>query len=114
MGRYLGITRSSYYRWLKHPKSDNEIRNEQIADIIREIHQLHPDMGYRRIRDELAVNYGIPANDKRILRICRKIGIQSSIKWKPKSCTKADRNPSHIAKNFLHREFHADKPNENG
>ena len=30
----------------------------------------------------------------------------------PKSCTKADRNPSHIAKNFLHREFHADKPNE--
>ena len=81
MGRYLGITRSSYYRWLKHPKSDNEIRNEQIADIIREIHQLHPDMGYRRIRDELAVNYGIPANDKRILRICRKIGIQSSMLW---------------------------------
>ena len=112
MCRYLGITRSSYYRWLKHPKSDNEIRNEQIADIIREIHQLHPDMGYRRIRDELAVNYGIPANDKRILRICRKIGIQSSIKWKPKSCTKADRNPSYIAKNFLHREFYADKPNE--
>ena len=72
MCRYLGITRSSYYRWLKHPKSDNEIRNEQIADIIREIHRLHPDMGYRRIRDELAVNYGIPANDKRILRICRK------------------------------------------
>ena len=66
-------------------KSDNEIRNEQIADIIREIHRLHKDMSYRRIRDELAVNYGIPANDKRILRICRKIGIQSSIKWKPKS-----------------------------
>ena len=39
MCRYLGITRSSYYRWLKHPKSDNEIRNEQIADIIREIHR---------------------------------------------------------------------------
>lgn len=112
MCRYLGITRSSYYRWLKHPKSDSEIRNEQIADMIREIHQSHPDMGYRRIRDELAVNYETPVNDKRILRICRKIGVQSSIKWKPKSCTKADRNPAHIAKNFLHREFHADKPNE--
>ena len=68
MGRYLGITRSSYYRWLKHPKSDNEIRNEQIADIIREIHQLHPDMGYRRIRDELAVNYGIPVCFRTALR----------------------------------------------
>ncbi|MEI3209988.1 MAG: hypothetical protein V8S14_03070 [Lachnospiraceae bacterium] len=29
-----------------------------------------------------------------------------------RSCTKADRNPSHIAKNFLHREFHADEQNE--
>ena len=109
---YLGISRSAYYHWLKYPKSESERKNEQIADLIKEIHRLHPDMGHRRIRDELAVNYGIPANDKRILRICRKIGIQSSIKWKPKSCTKADRNPSHIAKNFLHREFHADKPNE--
>ena len=112
MCRYLGITRSAHYHWLRHPESDNEIRNEQIADIIREIHRLHPDMCYRRIRDELAVNYGIPANDKRILRICRKIGVLSSIKWKPKSCTKADRNPAHIAKNLLHRKFHADRPNE--
>ena len=60
MCRYLGITRSSYYRWLKHPKSDNEIRNEQIADIIREIHRLHPDMGYRRIRDECNKEKGNP------------------------------------------------------
>ena len=58
MCRYLGVSRSSYYRWLKHPKSDSEIGNEQIADMIREIHQSHPDMGYRRIRDELAVIMG--------------------------------------------------------
>ena len=31
---------------------------------------------------------------------------------KPKSCTRGDRNPDHIAKNYLHREFHAEKPNE--
>ena len=109
---YLGISRSAYYHWLKYPKSESERKNEQIADLIKEIHRLHPDMGYRRIRDELAVNYEMPFNDKRILRICRKIGIQSSIKWRPKSCTKADRNPAHIAKNYLHREFHADRPNE--
>ena len=109
---YLGISRSAYYHWPKYPKSEGERKNEQIADLIKEIHRLHPDMGYRRIRDELAVNYGIPVNDKRILRICRKIGIQSPIKWRPKSCTKADRNLAHIAKNYLHREFHADRPNE--
>ena len=69
-------------------------------------------MGYRRIRDELDVNHKIAVNDKRILRICRNKGIQSTIKWKPKGCTRCDRNPDHIAKNYLNREFHADKPNE--
>ena len=69
-------------------------------------------MGYRRIRDELAVNHKLAVNDKRVLRICRNKGIQSTIKWKPKGCTKSARNPEHIAKNYLHREFCADTPNE--
>lgn len=69
-------------------------------------------MGYRRIRDELDVNYKIAVNDKRVLRICRNKGIQSTIKWRPKSCTRSARNPDHIAKNYLHREFYADTPNE--
>ena len=73
MCRCLGIRRSAYYHWLRYPKSERERKNEQIADLIKEIHHLHPDMGYRRIRDELAVNYEMPFNDKRILRICRKI-----------------------------------------
>ena len=53
-------------------------------------------MGYRRIRDELDGHKGIHVNDKRVLRIC----------------TRGERNPDHIAKNYLHRDFHADKPNE--
>ena len=31
------------------------------------IHDKHPDMGYRRIRDTLAHDHGINVNDKRIL-----------------------------------------------
>ena len=69
-------------------------------------------MGYRRIRDELDGHKGIHVNDKRVLRICRKYDIKSNIKWKPKSCTRGERNPDHIAKNYLHRDFHADKPND--
>lgn len=79
---------------------------------IQKIHKQHPDMGYRRIRDELEGHKGIHVNDKRVLRICRKCDIKSNIKWKPKSCTRGDRNPDHIAKNYLHRDFHANKPNE--
>ena len=69
-------------------------------------------MGYRRIRDELERHHDIAVNDKRVLRICRKEHIQSTIKWKPKSCTRNDNDPAHIAKNYLNRDFHADAPNE--
>lgn len=110
--KYLTITRSAYYWWLKHPKSDNEIQNEHISSEIEKIHEQHPDMGYRRIRDELDRHYGIHVNDKRILRICRKREIKSNIKWKPRSCTRSDRTPDHIANNYLHREFQADRPDE--
>ena len=69
-------------------------------------------MGYRRIRDELDKKHGIAVNDKRVLRICRKERIQSTIKWKSKSCTRSSTDPAHIARNYLNRDFHADAPNE--
>jgi len=51
--KYLNVTRSAYYRWGKYPKSNNELRNERLSTEIQRIHHQHPDMGYRRIRDEL-------------------------------------------------------------
>ena len=39
--------------------SDNDNLNERIADTITKIHDEHPDMGYRRIRDTLAHDYKI-------------------------------------------------------
>jgi HTH-like domain len=68
---FLHITRSAYYSWLSHPKSDRELENEQIASEVEKIHNAHPDMGYRRIRDELDRNHGIRINDKRVLRKVR-------------------------------------------
>ncbi len=109
---YLNLSRSAYYRWLNHPVSFSEKYNRKIAEKIKYIHEEHPDMGYRRIRDELDKNHGIAVNDKRILRICRSEKIQSTIKWKPKSCTRNSPDPAHIAKNYLNRNFHADAPNE--
>ena len=49
----LSITRSAYYHWIKYPKSNNELQNEKLFIEIKKIHTEHPDMGYRRIRDEL-------------------------------------------------------------
>ena len=108
---YLHLSRSAYYRWLKEPVSFSEKYNKEISEKIKDIHEKHPDMGYRRIRDELDRKHGIAVNDKRVLRICRKERIQSAIKWKPKSCTRSSNDPAHIARNYLNRDFHADAPN---
>ena len=67
---YFGVTRSAYYRWLKHPISGNERENGELCALIRQIHTAHPDMGYRRIRDELAAK-GIILEDTR-----------EGVKWK--------------------------------
>ena len=109
---YLHLSRGAYYRWLKDPVSFSEKYNKEISEKIKDIHEAHPDMGYRRIRDELDKKHGIAVNDKRVLRICRKERIQSTIKWKSKSCTRSSTDPAHIARNYLNRDFHADAPNE--
>ncbi len=52
------------------------------------------------------------ANDKRILRICRKLGIKSTIKYANNGCTRQAKNPQYIAENILNREFSAQAPNK--
>jgi Transposase and inactivated derivatives len=73
---------------------------------------MHPDMGYRRIRDDLAGKYDLHVNDKRVLRINRILQIQSTIKHRQNSCTRHAVNPAYTAENILNREFNADAPNE--
>lgn len=95
-----------------HPKSSHELENERIAGEVENIHKAHPDMGYRRIRDELDRKHDIHVNDKRILRINRALHIQSTIKYRRHGCTRSATSPEYIAKNYLKRQFHADAPNQ--
>ena len=71
-----------------------------------------PDKGYRRINDDLRHDHGIHINDKRVLRICRKKDIKSTIKYSNHGCTRSAKNPQHVAENILNRELHAQAPNE--
>lgn len=51
-------------------------------------------------------------SDNRVLRICRKLDIKSTIKYRNYGCTRHAANPQHIAENILNREFKAAAPNE--
>lgn len=55
MCRCLGISRSAYYHWLRYPKGESEHKNKPIVDLIKRIHHLQTDMGYRQIRDDNAL-----------------------------------------------------------
>ena len=91
---------------------ESEQKNRLIADEIEKIHTESPDKGYRRIRDDLERYHGIDVNDKRVLRICRKLNIKSTIKYSNNGCTRQAVNPQYIAENILNREFTAKAPNE--
>lgn len=107
-----GIPRSSYYKWLHREPPEDERVNEAIAEAIKSIHDEDPTKGYRRIRDDLARDYGFRVSDNRVLRICRYLNIKSTVKYRPAGCTISDKNPQHIAENVLNRDFHADRPND--
>ena len=82
------VSRAAYYKWLRREIPACEAENKRIADEIERIHMASPDKGYRRIRDELERYHNIKANDKRVLRICRKKGIKSTIKYGNHGCTR--------------------------
>ena len=106
------VSKSGYFKWLKHQKTYNDIKNEKIANIIEKIHSDYPDKGYRRIRDDLYRYYNINVNDKRILRICRVLQIKSTIKYKNNGCTIQNQHPTYTTENILNRNFKADAPDE--
>ena len=110
---HLGkVSRAAYYKWLHRGTPAYEAENNRIAEEIEKIHMESPDKGYRRIRDDLERYHGIKANDKRVLRICRKKDIKSTIKYANNGCTRQAASPQFIAENILNREFTADAPNQ--
>lgn len=110
--RALHVSRAGYYQWRSGNAGVRVTENQRIAGLVEEIHREHPDKGYRRIRDDLDRYYHTPVNDKRALRICRSLGIQSTVKHAPMGCTRAASSSRHLAENILSRRFFADRPNE--
>lgn len=97
---------------MKREDTKDDILNKKLVTLIKQIHQDYPEMGYRRVRDWLDHHYKIHVNDKRVLRICRLLGIQSGIKNPHNCCTRPAKDPYYLAENKLDRNFTAEKPNE--
>nr|WP_280526559.1 IS3 family transposase [Clostridium gasigenes] len=111
MCQQLNISRAGYYKWLNREKSPTELENEQIALWIKEYDEkFKHTLGYRRMRSYINRDKNKNYSKRRIQRIMHALGIKSIIRKQRKPYRRS--TPETVAKNTLHREFEASKPNE--
>ncbi len=74
--RSLRVAPSGFFRWRSQPPSARAIRRAWLSDVITEIHERsRRTYGWRRIRAELADQYGQQVNKKLIRSIMAELGI---------------------------------------
>lgn len=76
--RVLGFSQQGYYKWLKAPLSARQKSDEQLIEVLRELHDDDPEGGYRVLADDLA-DLGYQASERRVWRLCHVAGIASTI-----------------------------------
>ena len=112
--KYLKVSKSGYYRWLKLGRPISYSFDDKLADMIEEIFY-ETYKGYRFIRDEIIRRYGVIFNDKTIYKYMKILGLSSPIrKKKYVCCTKQDPNEKAriVCDNYLARNFSASRPLE--
>jgi putative transposase len=105
--RVLKASRSGYYDWLGRPESPTELRNKELAKMIREIHRDSRDSyGSPRVHAELRLGKGMEVNRKRVERLMREAGIQGIYRRRGrKNLVNAP-----TEEDLLHRAFTVDAP----
>lgn len=119
MCRVLEVSTSSYYAWIKRPKSKRQQENEAL---LRDIKAVHSESN--RVYGSIKIKKAIEAkemgkrhckleriNHKRIERLMKENGIQSKTKKKYKATTNSNHHLP-VAENVLNRDFEASRPNE--
>jgi len=75
--RALKLSTQGYYKWLKDPVSQRDWDDAHAINVLHEIHQDDPTLGYRFLTDELA-DAGITASENRVWRLCSIAGVFAS------------------------------------
>ena len=112
--KYLKVSKSGYYRWLKLGKPIRYSFDNVLADMIEEIFY-ETYKGYRFIRDEIIRRYGVIFNDKTIYKYMKVLGLSSPVrKKKYVCCTTQEPNEKArtVCDNYLARNFTASRPLE--
>lgn len=105
------VSRSGYYFWCaQKSKSTDSYYEEKILEVYKNSKYT---FGYRRVKTQLKKTFGLMVNEKKVLRLMRKLGIQSVVRKKKFKYTNPISNQYAKAEpNILNRNFKAEAINQ--
>jgi putative transposase len=111
MAQLLGVSKSGYYGYLKHPVSKREIEDFKMVNEIKEIHRKSRcNYGSPRIYEALK-GKGAKCGKNKVIRLMRKNNIRSKTRKKFKATTNSKHN-NPVYENILNRNFKSLSPNK--
>jgi transposase InsO family protein len=102
------VSRSGFYKWRCKKNHSRLSENHEIRLQIKAIHTQYPFYGYRRITAALHRS-GTFVNHKRVYRLMKTLGLQSTIRKKRRHF---GRKGSTVFPNLLNRDFASAKPKQ--
>ena len=96
------------HKWLQQPISAREAEERELIAVLRDLHAEDPEGGYRVLADDIA-ELGYTVSERRVWRLCRVAGIQSTIVKRTSRYKKAG-PPVHD--DLVQRQFTAEGPNQ--
>lgn len=107
MCKVLGVSSSSYYYWLKHPVSINELKPQELLLQIKQIYQQSRCCyGSPRITMGLK-QVGVMVSRPRVARMMKRANLKSIVRRKYRIQTTGFRHTYIVAENHLGRDFTA-------
>jgi transposase InsO family protein len=78
----MKISRSGYYRWLRHKDIENDykLNRDDLCRLIVEIHNKHKSWGYRKINSRIRDKIGWVVSDVLVHKCCKFLDIKSVVR----------------------------------
>lgn len=45
----MGVSRSGYYKWKNHVKTDRDYNRDEMIEIVKQVHEEHPSHGHSKV-----------------------------------------------------------------
>jgi transposase InsO family protein len=106
----LEIAPQPYYRWLRRPLCQRELRDAHLVNELHDLHRDDPPFGYRFLCDELK-DRGHQISETSVHRLCKQNKIWSTTTKKGKRHSGKAPGPA-VADDLVKRVFSAPAPNQ--